>query len=94
MPNKPNMETRSVEELVENALALVKQVGASKQPIQITAKGQQPVILIDRETYDDQLHLIELACQLMKGMVDIGAGRTKPLEEFIDEFADAKGIRS
>ena len=33
MPNKPEMETRSVEDLQNDAAAIVKQVAKTKQPI-------------------------------------------------------------
>jgi prevent-host-death family protein len=93
MPNKPNMETRSIADLQNDAAALVKQVGKTKQPIRIKAKGQPPVVLLDEDTYDSYIHLINLNRLINEGMEDVRAGRTRPLEKFLREFAHAKKIQ-
>jgi prevent-host-death family protein len=92
MPNKPEMETHSVKDLQNDAAALVKQVGETKQPIRIKANGQPPVVVVDEDTYDYYIHLINLGRLLNEGMEDVRLGRTRPLEEFLREFEDARKI--
>lgn len=92
MPNKPEMETRTVEELREDAAALVKRVATTKQPVRIAAEGLPPVVLLDEDTYDWYIHLINLGKMLNEGMEDIRQGRTIPLEDFLREFPDAKKV--
>src|SRR5437016_3535028 len=92
MPNKPKMETRSAKDLQADAAALVKQVGETRQPIRIKTNGHPPVVILDEETYDYYIHLINLGRLLNEGMEDIRLGRTIPLEEFLREFEDAKKI--
>jgi PHD/YefM family antitoxin component YafN of YafNO toxin-antitoxin module len=92
MPNKPNLVTHSVKELQSDAAALVKQVGETKQPIRVKANGQPPVVVLDEDTYDYYIHLINLGRLLNEGMEDVRLGRTRPLEEFLREFEDANKI--
>ena|SRR5947208_339998 len=92
MPNKPKMETLSAKDLQNDASALVKQVGDTKQPIRIKANGHPPVVILDEETYDHYIHLINLGRLLNQGMEHIRQGRTIPLEGFLREFEDAKKI--
>jgi PHD/YefM family antitoxin component YafN of YafNO toxin-antitoxin module len=92
MPNKPNMETRSVEDLQREAPALVKQVAETKQPIRIQVPGQPPVVLLDEDTYDSYIHLINLSRLINEGEADIRAGRVRPFEEFFKEFLHGKRV--
>jgi PHD/YefM family antitoxin component YafN of YafNO toxin-antitoxin module len=94
MPNKPEMETRSVKDLQNDAAALVKQVGETKQPIRIKGKGQPPVVLLDEDTYDWYIHLINFNRLLNEGEADIRAGRTRPVEEFFKEQRRARRVSS
>jgi PHD/YefM family antitoxin component YafN of YafNO toxin-antitoxin module len=92
MLNKRNLITHSVKDLQNDAAALVKQVGETKQPIRIKANGQPPVVVLDESTYDYYIHLINLGQLLNEGMEDVRLGRTRPLEEFLREFEDANKI--
>ncbi len=92
MPNKPKMETHSAKDLQNDASALVKQVGETKQPIRIKANGHPPVVILDEETYDYYIHLINLGRLLNEGMEGIRQGQARPLEEFLREFEDANKI--
>ena len=87
MPNKPNMETHSVADLQRDAAELVKQVAQSKQPVRVQAEGEPPVVLLDEATYDYYLHLINLTRLINEGEADVRAGRTRPMEEFIEELS-------
>jgi PHD/YefM family antitoxin component YafN of YafNO toxin-antitoxin module len=90
MPNKPVMETHSVKDLQNDAAALVKQVGETKEPIRIKANGQPPVVVLAEDTYDYYIHLINLGRLLNEGIEDVRLGRTRPLEEFLREFEQKK----
>lgn len=92
MQPRANLDTRSVEELRQGATEIVRRVAQTRRPVAIQAEGQPPVVLLDLETYEHQLHLINLARLLLEGMEDVRAGRTRPLEEFLREFADAEEI--
>jgi prevent-host-death family protein len=94
MPNKPELETHSVKDLQNDAAALVKQVGETKQPICIKVKGQPPVVLLDEDTYDWYIHLIDFNRLRNEGEADIRAGRTRPAEEFFKELRRARRISS
>jgi prevent-host-death family protein len=94
MPNKPKLATQTVNDLQRDAAAIVKRVGETKQPIRITANGQPPVVVLDEDTYDYYIHLINLSRLIMEGLADASAKRARPLDEFLKEFADAKGIPS
>jgi PHD/YefM family antitoxin component YafN of YafNO toxin-antitoxin module len=92
MPNKPVMETHSVQELQNDAPAIVKRVGELKKPVRIKRRGSPPVVVVDEDTYDWYIHLINLGRLLNEGMEDVRLGRTRPLEEFLD--AHEKKVRA
>jgi PHD/YefM family antitoxin component YafN of YafNO toxin-antitoxin module len=94
MPTKPEMETRTVEELQRDAAALVRGVAETRQPVRIAADGQPPVVLLDEATYDWYIHLINLSRALNAGMADVREGRVQPLDEFFEELERAQDIPS
>jgi prevent-host-death family protein len=92
MPTKPEMETRTVADLQRDAAALVRAVAETRQPVRIAVDGQPPVVLLDEATYDWYIHLINFGRLMAEAEADVAAGRTRPAEEFFQEFFREKGI--
>ncbi len=67
----------------------MKQMKKTKQPIVLTVNGKAEMVVLDAESYEDYLRekdRREAVEGIRRGMADVKAGRTRPAEEFFDEF--------
>jgi prevent-host-death family protein len=88
MPTATDRTPLSVEEFQAKASDLVKEVARTQDPIPVAVGGKPVAVLLDLETYHYHIHLINLARALFEAEADIRAGRTRPLDEVMNELLD------
>jgi prevent-host-death family protein len=76
----------TLEDLGNNARAVVRQVHDSGRPVIVTVAGKPDVVIVDAALYEKQLHLLTLARKLAEAQADVKAGRVRPVEEFLSEL--------
>jgi len=73
----------------------MKQLKKSKRPVVLTVKGKAAAIVQDAEAYQ---HLLDIAARadvaegIRQGLADAKKGKTRPAQEFFDEFEAAHGL--
>ena len=82
-------DTQPLAALRENPAELLHQLKTTRRPITLTVDGQPAAILQDPAAYQ---RLLELAAEadedqaIQRGLEDMHAGRTRPLDEVFDEM--------
>ncbi len=56
------------------------------EPVFITKNGQGDLAVMSIETYEQMTGRLELYALLQEGLDDVAAGRTRPLNEAMDEL--------
>ncbi|MBD0387100.1 MAG: type II toxin-antitoxin system Phd/YefM family antitoxin [Nostoc sp. C3-bin3] len=75
-------------------IQLMKETG---QPVVLTVNGKAELVVQDAESYQKLLELLEqleTIAGIRKGLEDVDAGRTRPVEEFQQEMQQKYGISS
>ena len=75
-------------------IQLMKETG---QPVVLTVNGKAELVVQDAESYQKLLELLEqleTIAGIRKGLEDVDAGRTRPVEEFEQEMQQKYGISS
>lgn len=72
-----------VTDLRQDATAILKRVGASKEPVIITQRGRAAAVLLNLETYERARYEMELLKVLAKGEKEIGKGKHYDLSEVL-----------
>jgi prevent-host-death family protein len=73
----------------------MKQLKKSKRPVVLTVKGKAAAIVQDAEAYQ---HLLDIAARadvaegIRQGLADAKKGKTRPAQEFFDEFEATHGL--
>jgi len=73
----------------------IKQLKKSKRPVVLTVKGKAAAIVQDAEAYQ---HLLDIAARadvaegIRQGLADAKKGKTRPAQEFFDEFEATHGL--
>jgi prevent-host-death family protein len=73
----------------------MKQLKKSKPPVVLTVKGKAAAIVQDAEAYQ---HLLDIAARadvaegIRQGLADAKKGKTRPAQEFFDEFEATHGL--
>jgi prevent-host-death family protein len=73
----------------------MKQLKESKRPVVLTVKGKAAAIVQDAEAYQ---HLLDIAARadvaegIRQGLADAKKGKTRPAQEFFDEFEATHGL--
>jgi prevent-host-death family protein len=73
----------------------MKQLKKSKRPVVLTVKGKAAAIVQDAEAYQ---RLLDIAARadveegIRQGLADAKKGRTRPAQEFFDEFEATHGL--
>jgi prevent-host-death family protein len=73
----------------------LKQIKKSKRPVVLTVNGKAAAVIQDAEAYQ---HLLDIAAMadaregIRQGLEDARKGRTRPVEEFFEEFEAAHGL--
>jgi prevent-host-death family protein len=79
-------ESKTVSELASQTQEIIEQVRNGNQPMTITIDGKPAAVLLGVDQYEWLLHLLNFSRLLHEGEADILDGRTRPLEEFLDEL--------
>jgi prevent-host-death family protein len=73
----------------------LKQIKKSKRPVVLTVNGKAAAVIQDAEAYQ---RLLDIAAQadaregIRQGLEDARKGRTRPVEEFFQEFEAKHGL--
>ena len=84
---------KTVDELGKDADGILDQLQETGRPVHITRDGKPAAIILDVETFERLVKSINFAKLMAPAIEDMLAGRTKPLEQFIEEFESAKRTR-
>jgi prevent-host-death family protein len=82
----------TLEELQQDADAILDQARSTGRPISIMRKGKPAAVLLDVAAFERMLRTLNLVRLLAPAEEDLIAGRTTPLDEFMSEFYRAKQI--
>jgi prevent-host-death family protein len=83
---------KTIEELAKDADGILNQLHETGRPVHITQNGKPAAVVLDVETFERLIKTINFAKLMAPAIEDMLAGRTKPLEQFIEEFESAKKI--
>lgn len=79
-------DIKTVEDLVNDPRALLKQAQRNGRPIVIAEGGKPAVVMLKAERYEWLVHLVNFARMMNEAEEDIRAGRVRPAEEFFKEL--------
>lgn len=74
---------------------LMKHLKKTKRPLVLTVNGRAAAVVQDAEAYQ---RLLDVAARadaregIRQGLDDVGRGRTRPAEEFFEDFEATHGI--
>ena len=63
------------------------------EPVFITKNGKGDLAVMSIETYEALTARFDLYAKLQEGLDDVAAGRTRPLDEFIQELQNRRSLR-
>lgn len=92
MADVPMENRKTLAELESDPRAIVAQVHRTGQPVVVTVDGEPDVVIVNAATYERQLKKLNLAALLAEAERDIQAGRTAPIETFLDELSRGKKV--
>ncbi len=73
----------------------MKHLKKTKRPLVLTVKGKAAAVVQDAESYQRLLDIAALASEeegIRQALLDAKKGRSRPLEEFLEEFEAEHGI--
>jgi len=85
-------DVRTVTDLRDEPLEILKQIHRTGRPIVVTSKGKPDIVMLDAATYERRLKSANLASLLLQAEADIRAGRVRPAAEFFPELIGAKKV--
>jgi prevent-host-death family protein len=85
-------DVKTVSEVKQNLRAVLGQIRDTGRPVVVTVNGKPDAVLIDVETYERKLKVLNLVGLLAEGEQDVQQGRTRPASAFLKEFRRAKKI--
>lgn len=86
---KLERDIQSLSVFKRDTTKFVRQMRKTKEPIVLTVNGKATLVVQDAESYQklleakDRMEAIE---GIRRGLADVKAGRTKPVDEFFKEF--------
>jgi prevent-host-death family protein len=92
MPLSLTEDVKTVSEVKQNLRAVLGQIRDTGRPVVVTVNGKPDAVLIDVETYERKLKVLNLVGLLAEGEQDVQQGRTRPAEAFLKEVRRAKKI--
>ena len=92
MPLSLTEDVKTVSEVKQNLRAVLGQIRDTGRPVVVTVNGKPDAVLIDVETYERKLKVLNLVGLLAEGEQDVQQGRTRPASAFLKEFRRAKKI--
>ena len=78
-----------------NSVEFIQQLKTTQRPIILTVNGKPEAVLQDPVAYQRLLDIAAAADAtegIRQGLADVAAGRTRPAQEFFDEFRKKHGI--
>ena len=79
-------DIKSVTDLKKKTNEIFRQVQRTGRPVIITVNSRSGAVLIDAEVFDKRLKALNLGNLLSRAEIDIKAGKTRPADEFLEEF--------
>ena len=79
-------DIKSVTDLKKRTNEIFRQIHQTGRPVIITVNGRPDAVLIDAEIFEKKLKAFNLGSLLSEAERDIGAGKIRPVEEFLEEF--------
>ncbi|MBD6617973.1 type II toxin-antitoxin system prevent-host-death family antitoxin [Nostoc sp. B(2019)] len=90
-------DIHSLSSFKRNTSEFIQQMKETGQPVVLTVNGKAELVVQDAESYQKLLELLEqleTIAGIRKGLEDVEAGRTRPVEEFEQEMQKKYGISS
>ncbi|MBN3926694.1 type II toxin-antitoxin system Phd/YefM family antitoxin [Nostoc sp. NMS4] len=90
-------DIHSLSSFKRNTSEFIQQMKETGQPLVLTVNGKAELVVQDAESYQKLLELLEqleTIAGIRKGLEDVDAGRTRPVEEFEQEMQQKYGISS
>ncbi len=84
--------TRDIQSLSvfkRDSAKFLKQMKKTGEPIVLTVNGKAAAVVLDPDSYEEYLRdkdRRDMIASVKRGIADMKAGRTRPAEEFFDEF--------
>jgi prevent-host-death family protein len=88
----PSEDIRSVTDLKRSTREILDHLHASGRPVILTVNGKADSVLLDVRAYERLLRAGNLAELLAPAELDLKAGKTRPLREFLEDLKRGKGI--
>jgi len=85
-------DVKTVSEVKQNLRAVLGQIRDTGRPVIVTVNGKPDAVLMDVETYERKLKVLNLVGLLAEGEQDVQQGRTRPASAFLKDFRRAKKI--
>lgn len=85
-------DIKTVSELKKGLRAVLDQIRETGRPVVVTVNGKPEAVLIDVETYERKLKVLNLVSLLAEGEEDVRRGRTRSATAFLKEWRRAKKI--
>lgn len=92
---KLSRDIQSLSVFKRDTAKFLKQMKKTGEPIVLTVNGKAAAVLHDPDGYQEYLQdkeRQEVIAGIRRGMEDVKAGRTRPADEFFDEFFLKYGI--
>jgi len=86
---KLTRDIQSLSVFKRDTAKFMRQLKKTKEPIVLTVNGKAAMVVLDAESYEDYLRekdQQEMIAAVNRCIEDMRAGRTRPAEEFFDEF--------
>ncbi|RCJ22087.1 prevent-host-death family protein [Nostoc sp. ATCC 43529] len=90
-------DIHSLSSFKRNTSEFIQQMKETGQPVVLTVNGKAELVVQDAESYQKLLELLEqleTIAGIRKGLEDVDAGKTRPIEEFKQEMQQKYGISS
>ncbi|HLP90341.1 MAG TPA: type II toxin-antitoxin system prevent-host-death family antitoxin [Nostocaceae cyanobacterium] len=90
-------DIHSLSSFKRNTAEFIQQMKQTGNPVVLTVNGKAELVVQDAQSYQKLLELLEqleTIAGIKKGLEDIDAGRTRPVNEFLQEMQQKYGISS
>jgi prevent-host-death family protein len=90
-------DIHSLSSFKRNISEFIQQMKQTGNPVVLSVNGKAELVVQDAESYQKLLELVEkleTIAGIRKGLEDIDAGRTRPVDEFVQEMQQKYGISS
>jgi prevent-host-death family protein len=90
-------DIHSLSNFKRNTSEFLQQMKQTGKPVVLTVNGKAELVVQDAESYQKLLELLEqleTIAGVKKGLEDVEALRTKPVEDFVQEMQQKYGISS